>query len=260
MVLVLLIRLSLLLLFLLLLVIVDKAIAMSATSLSSTKKAGLIFLHGLGDGPSGWQGTLIQQLPTFYARLGTDVEYRFPAAPTIPITINGGMHIPGWFDLYEWPINVGDPDDTKGQLAAVQQMEQEIHALEQKGIPRNRIVLGGFSQGGSIALLTSYYSSPPNHKPRPPLAACVCLSGWLTQAKEMTVANPSTPLFWAHGRYDDKVLYRQQEYGIEQLKTNGVEDITSTSYPMGHESTFNELRDLADFLNRVFFGSKDDEL
>ena len=235
-------------------------IGMSAASSSTAKKAGLIFLHGLGDGPSGWQA-LAKQLPALQPRLG-DVEYVFPQAPTIPITINGGMRMPGWFDLYDWPIDVGATDDKTGKLWAIEQMEKEIDGLVQRGIPRNRIAVGGFSQGGAIALLTAYHSSPPEHAARPPLAACVALSGWLTMTKEMTLANGSTPLFWAHGEYDDKVLFGHQKFGIEKLKNDGgATDVTSKSYKMGHESNIQEIQDLAMFLDRVFFGqSNKDEL
>ncbi|KAL7556525.1 hypothetical protein ACA910_000988 [Epithemia clementina (nom. ined.)] len=232
------------------------AAAAAASSSTTTKKAGLIFLHGLGDGPSGWRA-LAKQLPALQPILA-DVEYVFPQSPTIPISINGGMRMPGWFDLYQWPISVGDPDDKVGKIAAIQQMEGEIQAMVQRGIPRHKIAVGGFSQGGAIALLTAYYSAPPEQAPRPPLAGCVSLSGWLTLSNEIKVANPSTPLFWAHGKYDDKVLFAHQKFGSDTLKSGGVTDITQKEYPMGHESSRDELIELASFLKRVLFDDTKD--
>ena len=87
--------------------LLPQARAMSTSSTSS--KAGLIFLHGLGDTPSGWKA-IQRQLPSIEPSL-SNVEYVFPHAPTIPITINGGMQMPGWFDLYDWPIGIGCTND-----------------------------------------------------------------------------------------------------------------------------------------------------
>ena len=74
--------------------------AASTCSAADKMKAGVIFLHGLGDTPAGWSD-LKHQLARFDARLKSpEIEWTFPAAPTIPITINGGATMPGWFDLY----------------------------------------------------------------------------------------------------------------------------------------------------------------
>ena len=54
----------------------------------------------------------------------------------LDITINGGMQMPGWFDLYDWPIAVGSKDDRDGKLAAVAQIEQEVVKLKQQGDQR----------------------------------------------------------------------------------------------------------------------------
>lgn len=71
-------------------------------------QGALIFLHGLGDGPAGWM-SLKHQLPRLQPRLA-NIHYVFPAAPTIPISINGGgtyivHNMVVWlvlpFDLYE---------------------------------------------------------------------------------------------------------------------------------------------------------------
>lgn len=55
--------------------------------------------------------------------------------------------MPGWFDLYDWPIAVGSKDDKEGLVSAVQVVEDHVEKLEKDGIPRSKIVVGGFSQG-----------------------------------------------------------------------------------------------------------------
>ena len=71
------------------------AAAAAAAMTTTTSKGALIFLHGLGDSPAGWS-QLKSMLPSMKPRL-KDITYIFPAAPTIGITINGGMEMPGWF-------------------------------------------------------------------------------------------------------------------------------------------------------------------
>ena len=61
--------------------------AMSSTA--SRPPGALLFLHGLGDTPAGWEDTIREELPRIHPQLASLV-YRFPHAPTIPISINGG--------------------------------------------------------------------------------------------------------------------------------------------------------------------------
>ena len=72
----------------------SSGIAAMSTSKPAYKGA-LVFLHGLGDTPAGWS-SLEKALPSIKPKLG-GIKYCFPAAPIIPITINGGMQMPGWF-------------------------------------------------------------------------------------------------------------------------------------------------------------------
>ena len=73
----------------------------------------LFFLHGLGDTANGWAGA--------FAGQGVDVpgeSYKvvLPTAATVPVTLNGGMAMPSWFDLYG--LDAADPVDEPGIDAA----------------------------------------------------------------------------------------------------------------------------------------------
>ena len=126
--------------------------AASTCSAADKMKAGVIFLHGLGDTPAGWSD-LKHQLARFDARLKSpEIEWTFPAAPTIPITINGGATMPGWFDLFDWPIGPDAKDDRARVLQGVEAVKTQIAKLEARGVAPERIIVGGFSQGGAIAL------------------------------------------------------------------------------------------------------------
>lgn len=217
--------------------------------------AALIFLHGLGDSPAGWS-SLEAMLPSIQPRL-KQLKFVFPPAPTIPITINGGATMPGWFDILDWPIGLKARDDPTGMLDSVSKIEEEVSRLEsQEGIPKNRIVVGGFSQGGAIALLSAYRSASAKEKP---YAGCVSLSGWVT-LKDDVIQNLSSspgnniPLFWGHGQYDDKVLFEQQAFGVKLLEEQGV-TVSYSSYPVGHSSDPEEIKAMADFLDELLYGS-----
>jgi len=220
--------------------------AMSSSASTSTQKGALIFLHGLGDTPLGWS-SLEDQLPELQPNL-SKLEYVFPASPTIPISINGGMNMPGWFDLYDWPIGVGIKNDDKGLEKAVKCIEDYVDELQKKGIDRSKIVIGGFSQGGAVALRTVYNRSSDG---KMPYAGCVNLSGWLTF--EDGIENKDVPLFWGHGSFDDKVLFEQQQYGVQKLTEMGVTQIQADSYSMGHSSHPKEMIAFAKFLNDILF-------
>jgi lysophospholipase-2 len=224
------------------------AAAMSTTN-NSNKKGALIFLHGLGDSPAGWSD-LKRMLPSLQPRL-SQLEFIFPAAPTIPITINGGATMPGWFDLYDWPIEVGSKDDPEGLQAGVASIEEQVKQLNAKGIPSDKIVLGGFSQGGAVAVLAAYQA-----KTTTTYAGCVGLSAWLTLPEQLKVSEAAkkTPMYWGHGTFDDKVVFPQQSFGVGKLREQGV-NVKDESFSMGHSSDPDEMQSFADFVDqRIFAG------
>jgi len=177
--------------------------------------------------------------------------------------------MPGWFDLYDWPIGVGGKDDVAGLTAAVGTVVNEaVEKLErEKGIGRDRIVVGGFSQGGAVALLSAYSqvgtSSDSGGEDRggsgassSSFAGCVNLSGWVTLPKQLQ--KRITPLFWGHGRFDDKVLFEQQAYGVKRLKEDLGVDVVSKSYDVAHGSIPAEIKDMAAFLDKILFRTSND--
>jgi lysophospholipase-2 len=163
----------------------------------------VVFMHGLGDTPSGWR----HLEPTVSATLkqqgrspAEPLRFVLPGAPVAAVTINGGAKCTSWFDIQDWPIDAEARDDRDGLLASVKRVHAHLDALVEGGTKAERIVVGGFSQGGAIALLATY-SYPAK------LGGCVCLSGWLTLrddfVKEILVeANAKTPCFWGHGTRD----------------------------------------------------------
>lgn len=123
----------------------------------------VLWFHGLGDTADGWS-QLMPQLKL------DDVKFILPTAPSRPITLNGGMSMTGWSDIIGLdPKSKEDQkgfDESAGRISTIVQLEID------KGIAPNKIFIGGFSQGGALALHFSLRSDLP-------LAGCAALSTWL---------------------------------------------------------------------------------
>ncbi len=60
--------------------------------------------------------------------------------------------MPSWFDIYSFGFNA--EEDEEGMLKSSKSISELITAEIKAGISESRIVLGGFSQGGAMSLLT----------------------------------------------------------------------------------------------------------
>ncbi|WVQ93102.1 hypothetical protein IAU59_000166 [Kwoniella sp. CBS 9459] len=170
--------------------------------------ATIIFLHGLGDSGQGWLPVAKMLWSSF-----PNVKWILPHAPSIPITLNGGMRMPGWFDLSSLD-NLTDSryDDEKGILSSIAAVDDLIQKEIDAGIPENKIILGGFSQGGVVSILTALTSKRK-------LGGVIGLSTWVAinhKVEELKSAHAAeTPIFWGHGTADPVVNY---EYGQESVQ------------------------------------------
>jgi len=209
-----------------------------SSSIPSTAKhtATLIFLHGLGDTGHSWASTLASKRPPH-------VKIVCPHADKMPVTLNGGMSMPSWFDLTS--LDPNGPEDSAGIKKACQVIigliEQEIKA----GIPSNRIMLGGFSQGGALALYTALNT---DHK----LGGVVGLSCWYplhkTLAKGGNQINLDTPFLQAHGTSDPVVKLSFGKLTATLLKSLVKSYEFETYENMGHSSCATEMHDVNVFM------------
>merc|ERR1711920_1071523 len=107
-----------------------------------------------------------------------------------------------------------------------------------------RVVIGGFSQGGAMALHTAL-TYPYK------LGACVVLSGLLLGAdcldQHMHSDAQGLEVFWGHGSDDGVLEPSLQDEGVRILTDAGVK-VTSKRYPMAHCSHPQEMSDLSSFL------------
>ena len=196
----------------------------------------LIFLHGLGA-----DGHDFETLPG-EMNLPAAVRFVLPHAPVAPVTINGGLAMPAWYDILTLDWN--GPEDAAGVRNSGRALQELIRREVERGIPSNRIFIGGFSQGGSVALFTG-----PRHPD--PLAGVIALSTWMPQpgtlAAETSEANRSLPVFMAHGTYDPTVPVKFGARSRDRLRAQG-HDVEWSTYPMEHAVCAQEIADFNDWL------------
>jgi phospholipase/carboxylesterase len=203
--------------------------------------AAVIWLHGLGADGNDFAGLV----PELDLEGCPPIRFVFPHAPSIPVTLNGGYIMPAWYDIMG--LNLVDRQDAAG----IQKSEQAIKALIEhevaRGIPYERIVLAGFSQGCAMALHTGLRLP---HR----LAGIMALSGYLPLADrfatERMQANAHTPIFMAHGSQDPVVVLARGEDSRDALAALG-HPVQWHTYPMQHAVHPREIADIAAFLKQV---------
>eukprot|EP00218_Dolichomastix_sp_CCMP3274_P012321 CAMPEP_0170138440 /NCGR_PEP_ID=MMETSP0033_2-20121228/4922_1 /TAXON_ID=195969 /ORGANISM="Dolichomastix tenuilepis, Strain CCMP3274" /LENGTH=212 /DNA_ID=CAMNT_0010374447 /DNA_START=110 /DNA_END=748 /DNA_ORIENTATION=- len=201
--------------------------------------AAVIWMHGLGDSGSGWSD-IGDQLEGVLPH----VKWEFPDAPSQPVSCNGGMVMPSWFDLGEIPVSPDSALPSESDMAAsIARVEKLIKAKVASGIPRSRIAVGGFSQGGALALATGMASPEP-------LGAIVCFSGWVAtpRLEPAAEATRDARILWCHGTLDPVVLPACQAEGMKRLEAAKFSRASFRQYPMPHSACAEELQDLAEFL------------
>ncbi|KAJ7118590.1 Phospholipase/Carboxylesterase-domain-containing protein [Mycena crocata] len=214
--------------------------------------ATVIFVHGLGDTGAGWKPVA----DMFKSDL-PHVKWVLPHSPSMSVTANGGMVMPSWFDILSFGFDSNE--DQPGMLKTMHSLNQLITAEVDAGIPANRIVLGGFSQGGAMSLLTGLTAERK-------LAGLAILSGWLplrNTFKAMASEHAaSIPIFWGHGSSDPLVKYEfgrssadfvMKTLGTPEAPTTGeLKGLSFNSYAgVGHSTNQKELDDLRGWLKKA---------
>ncbi|PPQ70722.1 hypothetical protein CVT25_013252 [Psilocybe cyanescens] len=226
---------------------------------ASKHTATVIFVHGLGDTGHGWR----------------PVADMFKVDPglahvkwVLPHSANMGMVMPSWyipladndvhakFDIYSFGLDT--EEDEEGMRQSANMINELIRKEISDGIEPDRIVLGGFSQGGTMSLLTGLTGG---HK----LAGLVVLSGWLplrNKFKELASphAAPSS-IFWGTGTADPLVKlelatrssdFLTMELGIPKAKPGETQGLSYNVYPgMIHTTIPEELDAVKTFIKKV---------
>jgi phospholipase/carboxylesterase len=199
----------------------------------------VIWLHGLGASGHDFE-PVVPQLG-----LSDDMAVRFifPHAPQRPVTINGGMVMPAWYDIFEMSL------ERKVDIAQIEQSSQQIHDLIareiERGVAPEHIVMAGFSQGGAVA-----YHVALGYPQR--LAGLMALSTYLATNDNIdySAANQDLLILIEHGTQDPVVPIILGEQANQLLSTKGY-NIDYRTYPMAHQVCMPQIQGIGKWLNKV---------
>ncbi|MEO8411071.1 MAG: alpha/beta fold hydrolase [Propionivibrio sp.] len=206
----------------------------------------VIWLHGLGADGSDFV-PVVDELG-----LGDmpGIRFVFPHAPQMPVTCNGGFVMPSWYDIYS--LDIGSRRIDEDGIRAARQAIRELIAREnERGIPCQRIVVAGFSQGGAVA-----YTTALTHPEA--LAGIIALSTYIPAAElltdEASAANRAIPIFAAHGSDDEVVAAGLGRAARDWLQQHGHAPEWH-EYPMPHAVCMEEIRAIGQWLRKTLAGN-----
>lgn len=198
--------------------------------------AAVIWLHGLGASGHDFEPVV----PELGLPEDAAVRFIFPHAPNLPVTINGGMTMPAWYDIKAMDIDrVVDTDQLMASSDAVAKLvDREI----ERGVRSENILIAGFSQGGAVA-----YELGLNYPKR--LAGIIALSTYFATAKTVkcSEANRDISIKIYHGTFDPMVPEALGRQSVEKLQGMGFEP-TYQTYPMEHSVCMEEIVDIGKFI------------
>ena len=204
-------------------------------------EAVVIWLHGLGDSGNGFAPIVPElKLPADHK-----IRFVFPHAPIRPITINNGMQMRAWYDIKTLDFN--SRADVDGVTDSAAQVQALIDAEIAAGIPSEKIVLAGFSQGGVIALHIATRSETQ-------FAGVLALSTYLCEPDKLssakTTTNQQTPFLYCHGQQDEVVPMFLGHAAFQALSANGF-PVEWREYVMQHNVCPQEITDVSAWLQKV---------
>ena len=202
----------------------------------------VLWLHGLGADNEDF----VDFPETLLEAGGPLCRFVLPNAPLRQISAYNNMMLRGWFDIRHHDIS--SHEDELGMLESARKVQSLIDELVEEGIPKSRIVLGGFSQGAAMSLLCGLRQDTP-------LAGIVALSGYVPLGhrlfREITTAGMNTPVFAGHGLLDDMISPILAESGLNALSQVRQAPTIFRTYDMGHKVCMDEIEDLAKFLATI---------
>lgn len=203
---------------------------------ASPADACVIWLHGLGAD----RFDFVPVVEALALPAAHRVRFLFPQAPTRPVTINGGFPMPSWYDILGMaPARAINHDQLQASADMVTALIKE---QTDAGVPLQRIILAGFSQGGAVVLHAALQSGLA-------LGGVMALSTYGPTLDSLIDGNSTTPLpvFCAHGRHDEVVQTRLGREAHDLLQTAGHQ-VQWHDYPMGHEVCPEEIADIRQWL------------
>lgn len=200
-------------------------------------RSAVIWLHGLGADGHDFE-PLFEQWGLADA-LGARII--LPHAPVQAVTLNGGMQMRAWYDLYD--LGLDAEEDAAGIERARGALMRVVEREQQRGIGSENILLAGFSQGGALALHTALRYAPP-------LAGVLALSAYLPLrrclANEKRADAQHLNIRMDHGLQDPVVPYAAAQQSVEWLRREGFQ-VDFHPYTMAHGLCPEQIESLHDW-------------
>jgi len=216
-----------------------------AIEMESKQKANaaVIWLHGLGASGDDFAAIVPALGLSKQADTNMQIRFVFPHAPVIPISINGGMEMPAWYDILS--IDVQRKINQQQFMTSAQQVKDLIERELDRGISSERIVVAGFSQGGAVA-----YQAALNFEQ--PLAGLMALSTYVASPDtiDLKECNQQLPVMIFHGSEDNVVPEALGHLALSQIQALGLKP-EYKQYVMGHSVSPRQIKDMAEFIARV---------
>jgi phospholipase/carboxylesterase len=201
----------------------------------------VVLLHGRGADEGDLFG-LARQLPAGWVIVTPRAP--FPAAPW--------GYGPGWAWYRYLGGNRPEPEGFEASLRSLAALLGRLAAT--LGVEIGRVVLGGFSQGGTVSTayaLAAAAGELGDEAPR--ISRIVNLSGFLADhplVRAMPETVPGTHFFWGHGTADANIPFSLALEGRAALRRAGA-SLTTHDYPIGHWIDPREIKDVAAWVEAV---------
>ena len=198
----------------------------------------VVWLHGLGASGDDFVPIVPElNLPSDYK-----VRFIFPHAPSIPVTINGGVVMPAWYDILS--MSIEREIDVDQIMASSKAIHKIIDIEIEKGTEPSRIIIAGFSQGGAVAY-ESALSYPKT------LAGLMNMSTYYATEKTSVLneSNKKIPIFISHGKQDEVVPEVLGLQARDTLTRLGY-DVDYKNYMMPHSVCAEQITDISRFIQR----------
>jgi len=204
--------------------------------------ATIIWLHGLGADGHDFEAIV----PELDLPESLSLRYVFPHAPVRSVTINAGLRMRAWFDVLDLQ-HTAESVDMDQFLESGDMLRALIHNELQTGMPSDRILLAGFSQGGAIVLHTGLIYPKQ-------LAGILAMSMHLPAidniATELSPANRNIPIMMAHGQMDPVIPIVKAIETRQELTRLGY-PVRWHAYPIQHTVCANEIREIRSWILQI---------
>ena len=201
----------------------------------------VILLHGL-------TGTAcaIKPVAEYLLRsLGNAYSFLLPTAPTIRVEQFNGEPVHAWFDVRNCDFR--KEVDVDGIFESSQRIGSMIRMEMARGISPDDIFLGGFSQGGVIALAAALLEPFP-------VGGVFALSSYLPLEEplvsRLTDASKTIPIFFGVS-LKDEFISQEASGRASPFLVNRGNPVRTKTYDMKHEIRNIELDDVAAWMKSL---------